>query len=145
VAINHFIILETNGELRPFDPSPHLCSFGPSGGMLSCHSPFDDFAKSITPLVSPHFLTLDILPLLFSVIALGMKRRRCNKSEPSHDFLASCRGNIAPVPSAAGYDPKLWLRSVPSSDKWLGNYTPRIRERPHHSRLKRRGHQPKKN
>jgi hypothetical protein len=49
------------------------------------------------------------------------------------------------VPRAAGYDPKLWIQSIPSSSKWLGNHTPHTRERPHHSRLKRRGHQPKKN
>jgi hypothetical protein len=38
VVINHFIVLETYGEFCPFDPSLHLCSFGPSSGMPLCRS-----------------------------------------------------------------------------------------------------------
>jgi hypothetical protein len=49
----------------------------------------------------------------------------------------SCRGNVPRVPWAAGYDPKFWIQSVPSSDKRLWNHTPHIRKWPHHSRLKR--------
>jgi hypothetical protein len=37
-----------------------------------------------------------------------------------------------------------WIRSVPSSGKRLGNHTPYTRKWPHHSRMKKRGHQPKK-
>jgi hypothetical protein len=49
-------------------------------------------------------------------------------------------GNIPQVPRAAGYGPKLWIRSMPSSGKWLGNHRPHTRKQSHHSKLKRRGH-----
>jgi hypothetical protein len=48
------------------------------------------------------------------------------------------------VPLSIGYGPKLWIRSIPSSGKRLGNHIPHTMERPHHSRLKRRDHQHKK-
>jgi hypothetical protein len=53
--------------------------------------------------------------------------------------------NIPWAPWATGYDPKFWIRSIPSSGKWLENHIPLARKWPHHSRLKWRGHQPKKN
>jgi hypothetical protein len=56
-----------------------------------------------------------------------------------------CRGNVPRLLWATDYGPKLWIQSVPSSSKRLGNHTPHTSERPHHSRLKRRDHKPKKN
>jgi hypothetical protein len=47
-------------------------------------------------------------------------------------------GNIPHVSWAIGYGPKIWIRSVPSSAKRLGNNTSRTSEWPHHSKLKRR-------
>jgi hypothetical protein len=60
-------------------------------------------------------------------------------------YLCTCWGNISQVLWAIGYGPKLWIRLVPSSGKWLENHTPHTKQWLHHSRLKRRGHQPKKN
>jgi hypothetical protein len=38
-----------------------------------------------------------------------------------------CRSKMPRVPLATGYNPKFWISSVPSSGKWSGNHTHRIR------------------
>jgi hypothetical protein len=56
------------------------------------------------------------------------------------------QGNLPRVPWATTYGPKKpWIRSVLASGKRLRSHTPCTKKRPHHSRLNRRGHQPKKN
>jgi hypothetical protein len=74
----------------------------------------------------------------------GQPPRRGVHPGASSERSCHCRGNIPWVPQATDYDPKLWIQSVSSNGKQLGNHTPRTRKWSHHSRLKRRGHQPKK-
>jgi hypothetical protein len=57
---------------------------------------------------------------------------------------SGCEGLVPRVTWTAGYGPKLWIRSVPSNSNWLEKHTPCTRYG-HHSWLKRRGRQPKKN
>jgi hypothetical protein len=84
------IILSSLKPMADFIHWIHLfvcASLGPSHGTPSCHFPLDGFAKSITLLVSPSILILDLLPL--RIAWLLSARRDVIMSKPPHDLLAS--------------------------------------------------------
>jgi hypothetical protein len=67
-----------------------------------------------------------------------------HKNSVSTFHVLDCRGNVPRVACVARYSPKFWIQLAPSSGKYLGNHTPHTWKGPHHSRLKRRGHQSKR-
>jgi hypothetical protein len=54
------------------------------------------------------------------------RRGRLGVVEPN----ACCQGVVPRVLQVTSYDPKFWTRSVPSSDKRLGNHTQHTRHGP---------------